>query len=345
MRVAIGLTHPPLFKQLRELLSRLEDVEVIWVASRYQDILDRQRVDRPDVLLLGLDFEGVAVGELTRRLMAEAPSGILLLGHRDPQSQTKVFDALGQGASDVANLPSEALLGTDVGWEDFLDRLETLRTLLGHQHPIDSSHHTLGSDIVDIGIPLPPLVAMGASTGGPKALATILKDLPQSFPGAVVIVQHLDHHFCQGLAEWLNQLTALSVSALIDEAVLQPGHVYVAARPEHIVLQEDRTLGFSLAEPERVNRPSVDVFFHSIARVPKPQAIGVLLTGMGRDGAEGLLAMRQAGLTTIAQDAPSSVVYGMPKAARELGAAQSILPLGAIGQELMHALECPLIPH
>jgi two-component system response regulator WspF len=198
----------------------------------------------------------------------------------------------------------------------------------------------MGSDIMDIGMPAPPLVAIGASTGGPKALATILKDLPESFPGAVVIVQHLDHHFCQGLAEWLDHGTALSVSALNEDVVPQAGHVYVAARPEHVVLQRDRTLGFSQAEPERLNRPSVDVLFHSIARVLKSQAIGVLLTGMGRDGAEGLLAMRQAGLTTIAQDAASSVVYGMPKAARDLGAAQSILPLGTIGQELMYALEC-----
>ncbi len=339
MRVAIGLTPPRLLRPLRELLSRLEDVDVIWVASRCQDILDRQRVDRPDVLLLGIDFEGMSVGELTRRLMAEAPSGILLLGHRDPQSQTKVFDALGQGASDVANLPSEAVLGTDVGWEDFLDRFETLRTLLGLHHAIDTSRQLMGSDIVDIGMPLPPLVAIGASTGGPKALATSLKDLPESFPGAVVIVQHLDHHFCQGLAEWLNQGTALSVSALSEDALPQAGHVYVAARPEHVVLQGDRTLGFSLAEPERLNCPSVDVLFHSIASVQKSHAIGVLLTGMGRDGAEGLLAMRQAGLTTIAQDAASSVVYGMPKAARDLGAAQSILPLGMIGQELKHALD------
>lgn len=340
MRVAIGLAHPRLLKHLRELLFRLEDVDLIWVAHRGQDILDHQRVNRPDVLLLGLDFEGVSVGELTRRLMDEAPSGILLLGHRDPQSQIKVFDALGQGASDVANLPSEALLGTDVGWEDFLNRFETLRTLLGLHDAIDSSRQLMGSDIMDIGMPVPPLVAIGASTGGPKALATVLKDLPQSFPGAVVIVQHLDHHFCQGLAEWLDQGTALSVSALNEDAVPQAGHVYVAARPEHVVLQGDRTLGFSKAEPERLNRPSVDVLFHSIARVLKSQAIGVLLTGMGRDGAEGLLAMRQAGLTTIAQDAASSVVYGMPKAARDLGAAQSILPLGTIGQELMHALEC-----
>jgi two-component system response regulator WspF len=182
---------------------------------------------------------------------------------------------------------------------------------------------------------LPSVVAIGSSTGGPKALATVLSRLPADFPATVVIVQHLDFHFIEGLAEWLDQSTPLPVAALTRETVLQPGKIWLAGRPEHVIVNQARSLGWTQEWPELISRPSIDVLFKSLAQHPSIRGCGVLLTGMGRDGAAGLLALRKSGFHTIAQDQASCVVYGMPKAAAELGAAAAVLPLADIGDAIV----------
>jgi two-component system response regulator WspF len=193
---------------------------------------------------------------------------------------------------------------------------------------------------------LPPVVAIGSSTGGPKALATVLSRLPADFPATVVIVQHLDFHFIEGLAEWLNHSTPLPVAALTRETMLQPGKIWLAGRAEHVIINHARDLDWTQEWPELISRPSIDVFFKSLAQHPSIRGCGVLLTGMGRDGAAGLLALRKAGFHTIAQDEASCVVYGMPKAAAELGAAAAVLPLADIGDAIVERIARlhPVVP-
>jgi two-component system response regulator WspF len=182
-------------------------------------------------------------------------------------------------------------------------------------------------------------VAIGASTGGPAALAHILSRLPAGFPAAVVVIQHVDVQFAAGLADWLQAQTSLKVRMVQGGCRLEVGTVWLAGTNDHMILTPQHTLSY-VAEPrDYPYRPSVDVFFKSLVKNgPKPwpgKAAGVLLTGMGRDGAEGLAALRRAGVYTLAQDQTSSVVYGMPKAAAEAGAAVQLVSLEAMATTLV----------
>lgn len=179
------------------------------------------------------------------------------------------------------------------------------------------------------------LVAIGASAGGPAAVATVLSGLPKEFPGAVVVIQHVDAHMAQGMAEWLANQSPLPVriAAEGDRPVL--GSVLIAATSDHLVLKSAERLGYSPEPRDYVYRPSVDAFFQSASRLWRGDVVGVLLTGMGRDGALGLKALRDQGRHTIAQDEESSAVYGMPKAAARINAAVDILPLARIAPRLV----------
>lgn len=196
------------------------------------------------------------------------------------------------------------------------------------------------------------LVVIGSSAGGPAALTTILGALPADFPAAVVIIQHVDKQFAHGLTAWFTAHTKLQVRVAHEGDRLEPGVVYIAGQDRHLVMFSPTQLGYSSAPIESSYCPSVDVFFRSVAKFwPAPniglkekaqrsneswrgRAVGVLLTGMGRDGAEGLKALRDTGHHTIAQDKGTSAIYGMPKAAAELDAAKDILPLEKIGPRL-----------
>jgi two-component system response regulator WspF len=178
------------------------------------------------------------------------------------------------------------------------------------------------------------LVAIGASAGGPAALATLLGGLPADFPAAVVVVQHIDQAFAAGMAEWLNQQCALPVRLAAEGELPVAATVLLAGTGDHLVLKSGGRLGYTPVPADGHYRPSIDVLFESVARSWRGKAAGVLLTGMGQDGARGLKAMRDHGCLTIAQDRATSAVYGMPKAAAALDAATAILPLGLIARKL-----------
>jgi len=178
-------------------------------------------------------------------------------------------------------------------------------------------------------------VAIGASAGGPAALAKVLSGLPRDFPAAIVIVQHVDAEFVPLMADWLNHASALPVRIARQGDRPEAGTALIAGTNDHLVFMNPRQLGYTPEPRERNYRPSIDVFFESVVRYWNGQSAGVVLTGMGRDGANGLKAMRLAGSATIAQNAATSVVYGMPKAAAEQDAAASILPIDEIAGKLM----------
>jgi two-component system, chemotaxis family, response regulator WspF len=178
------------------------------------------------------------------------------------------------------------------------------------------------------------LVLIGASAGGPAALVEVLSALPKDFSPAIIIVQHIDQLFAPGLVEWLNGYSHLRVRLACEGDSVSSGDVLVAASDDHLVFKNSRELGYTADPKENPYRPSVDVFFESAARFFRGAMTGVLLTGMGRDGARGLKVLRDAGYHTIAQDKSTSAVFGMPKAAAALNAASEILPLQKIGPRL-----------
>jgi two-component system, chemotaxis family, response regulator WspF len=181
----------------------------------------------------------------------------------------------------------------------------------------------------------PCLVAIGSSAGGPAALAVLLRGLPRSFPAAIVIVQHIDGRMALGMAEWLGHHCVLPVRVAAEGDKPTGGHVLIAATADHLVLKSSDRLGYTEEPRELVYRPSVDVFFQSVRRRWRASAVGVLLSGMGRDGAIGLKALRDHGCHTIAQDEASSAVYGMPKAAAAISAAVEVLPMSHIAPRLI----------
>jgi two-component system response regulator WspF len=182
------------------------------------------------------------------------------------------------------------------------------------------------------------LLAIGASTGGPMAVSKMLAGWKPPRGCAVVVVQHIDRHFADNFARWLGEQLEMPVRAAEEGDELVAGTVLIAKSNDHLTLDQNHRLRYDANPKDYAYRPSVDVFFHCVAQHWKGEAVGVLLTGMGRDGAEGLLAMRRAGHATIAQDQVSSAVYGMPRAAAELEAAQMILPLAKIGPVLRGTL-------
>jgi len=182
--------------------------------------------------------------------------------------------------------------------------------------------------------PAPPLIVIGASAGGPSAVATVLRDLPAQFGGAIVIIQHVDARFADHMATWLSDQSPTRVRIAREGDRLAAGQILLAGTDDHLVLTRTQTLAY-IAEPrDAFYRPSIDVFMKSVCQYWQGMAVGVLLTGMGTDGASGLRALRNNGAVTIAQDRASSVVYGMPKAAAELDAASEVLPVTMIGSRL-----------
>jgi chemotaxis response regulator CheB len=183
----------------------------------------------------------------------------------------------------------------------------------------------------------PPLVVIGASAGGPAALAVLLKGLPARFPAAIVIVQHVDERFVDGLAAWLGEQSSMAVRLAREGDRPEIGAALVAGHGGHLTMRSDGRLGYAAEPRNHAFCPSIDVFFQSVCERWPGRAVGVLLTGMGADGALGLKALRLKGLHTIAQDQATSAVYGMPKAAAAAQAAVDILPLNRIAARLARA--------
>jgi chemotaxis response regulator CheB len=182
------------------------------------------------------------------------------------------------------------------------------------------------------------LVAIGASAGGPAALATVLGALPADFPAAVVVIQHADERIAMSMAAWLDTHCPLPVRVTAEGDRPAAGTVWLAGTSDHLVLKSPHAFGYTQEPRESVYRPSVDVFFASVARWWRGPAVGVLLTGMGRDGAAGLKTLRDQGRHTIAQDQSTSAIYGMPKAAADIGAAVEVLPMDVIGRRLVEVV-------
>jgi two-component system response regulator WspF len=310
---------------IRHVLLGSKRHEVAWVATNGEEAVRLCAGNRPDLILMDLIMPVMDGVEATRRIMTDSPCAILVVTATVDGNSSKVYEALGAGALDAINTPAGAQ-----GAAALLAKIDLLGKLIGDQ-PARAKTLPPGPATPRPAKGPAQLLAVGASAGGPMALSQMLGDLPADFPAAVVIVQHLDPQFAPGLAEWLARHSRLPVRLAAPGDGIVPGTVLIAGSADHLVFTGSGTLGYTPEPVEENYRPSVDVFFQSVIRHWAGLAIGVLLTGMGRDGARGLKLLREAGHHTIAQDRATSVVYGMPKAAAEMGAAWEVLPLGAIG--------------
>jgi len=315
----------------RDLLARVVAAEpgfdVVAVAADGNAATALARTLKPDVITMDLNmpdadgFSGIA------RIMAETPTPILVLTAN--REEAVGFRALSLGALDILEKPQAT---TDL--EDYGRLLRSrLRLLAG----VKVIRHMRGlrerATVAPRSAGRADLVVIGASLGGPRALASLLRRLTPAFPAPVAIVQHIADGFTEGLASWLATEARLDVHEARDGEALVPGRVVLAPTGCHLVVGE----GFvRLSDAPSVDtfKPSVTPLFLSAARAYGARVCGVILTGMGRDGAEGLRAIKEAGGPTLAQDEATSAVFGMPRAAIELGAVDRVLPLDEIPRAL-----------
>jgi two-component system chemotaxis response regulator CheB len=322
-------------KVFKEELSKERDIQVIGTAPDPYVARDKIVKLKPDVVTLDIEMPRMDGLTFLRKLMAYYPLPVVIVSSLTKQGSKLAMDALALGALEVVSKPSGAY---SVG-EMSLQLADKIRAVAFVQ--VEKKKEEQG------GIRERPIqalvkrsnkvIAVGASTGGTEALKTLLTAMPPNAPG-ILLVQHMPAQFTASFAERLNELSAMTVREAKDGDSLTNGVALLAPGNFHMLLRRSGS-GYHVEVKKgpmvHHQRPSVDVLFHSVAGQAGRNAVGAILTGMGADGAEGLLKMREAGARTVAQDEKSCVVFGMPKEAVRLGAAERVVPLGGMAQALL----------
>ena len=322
-------------------LSKDPGIEVIGQASDPYQARDLMVELEPDVLTLDVEMPRMDGVTFLRRFMPIMPIPTVVISSLTQNGKRVTLDALEAGAVDVIAKPSVGVAdGLPVMLEDICRRVKAAASVdVSHfAHPGARPAVETATALVDT---TDRVIAIGASTGGVQALSRILPAFPPDAPG-IVIVQHMPSGFTSTFAERLNSLCRMRVKEAVDGDRVMPGGILLApGGVRHMsIIRTGGEYRVTLTEGPAVNysRPAVDVLFHSVAREAGGNAAAAILTGMGKDGAEGLMAIRQAGGRTFAQDEASSIVFGMPLAAQELGAAERVLPLEKIPAHLVNAV-------
>jgi two-component system chemotaxis response regulator CheB len=328
VRLAVVHGSPGVARALQRVLQEGGEHEVLWTAQRAAAALDQLAERAPELLLLDAAISDPSCVEVTRQVVGRKTCGVLLLADRPQAHMTRIYEAMGHGALDVVACPLSPE-GKLLSCTLVRAKLRSVARVIALSMPPPRKargHHSA-------------LVAIGASTGGPQALYRILSELPGELSPAIVVVQHVDSEFSVGLSQWLQEATGLKVSLATTGQAPRAGEVLLATSEEHLVMTAAGTLAYTEEPKHSPYRPSIDVLFQSLAEHHAGPATAVLLTGMGRDGAAGLKSLREAGWHTIAQDEASSVVFGMPKAAIELGAAERVVSLDGMAAAIAGACE------
>ena len=326
---------------LREILEADGDIRVVGEAADGQAA--EQVIARGNAQIVTLDVEMPNVGGLAavEQIMARTPVPILVVTGRPADERSSLaFEAVRRGALDLIAKPTSSKEANE------------MRTLVRRFAAVPVVRHVAGRGAISLGDPRQTLerailpnkatsvsvVGLAASAGGPGALTAVLSRFPRSFCASIAVVQHMLPGFAPSFARFLRMYTALTVHVVREPTPLRAGTVFLAPDEQDLVAGSG---GFFARTPQRItgHRPSADALFHSLARTYGSAAIGVILSGIGSDGAAGLFAMREAGALTIAQNEQTSAVYGMPRAAREMGAATRILALEEIGDALLAAVD------
>jgi two-component system chemotaxis response regulator CheB len=340
-------------RRLCEILAADPELEVIGEAEDGKRAIELCQGLRPDVVTLDMVMPVMSGLTATEYIMAYVPTPILIVSASTNRGELfKTYDALAAGALDVLEKPTAD--DVDATWErrflatvKLIARIKVIthpRARLGAQRAAAAAQESPAQRPTESRQLDPPtqrnrLVAFGASTGGPAAIVTLLRALPRKISVPILFVLHIDEPFAAAFAEWLENQTPHPVSYAREGESIDSlrGQVIMAPPGRHLTVAGGR-LHLNSDPPRHSCRPSVDVLFESLAADRGAAVLACLLTGMGRDGAAGLLAIRRAGGFTLAQDEGTSVVYGMPREAALLGAAQRVLPLEQIAPEILQLL-------
>jgi two-component system response regulator WspF len=328
MRIGIVNDLRAACEALRRVVDSLPGHEVAWTAGDGVEAIAMAKRDRPDLILMDLLMPHMDGAQATRQIMAASPCAILVVTATVSGNISLVYDAMGYGALDAVDTPMLGPAGEVSGAGALVEKIGTIAKLVGATADPRRARRAVSTSSP------PRLLVVGASTGGPKAVADLLFPLPQDWNVAIVIVQHVDVAFAPGLAKWLGDRTGRPVRVAEHGQQPQAGDVLLAGTNDHLLLAKSRTLEYRPDPRDVFFRPSVDVFFGSVAEHWPQAGIAVLLTGMGRDGAKGLLSLRTRGWHTIAQDQATSVVFSMPKSAIDAGAACEVLAIDRMAQSI-----------
>jgi two-component system response regulator WspF len=337
MRIAIVNDVPMAVEALRRVVSSVPEYQIAWIATDGEEAVRKCAADVPDLILMDLRMPRMDGAEASRLIMQDSPCAILVVTATVGGNASKVFEAMGWGALDAVNTPVLSNSENPRPGSELLSKIAMISRLIGKSRR-KASAPVLPSATAKPTQPGFPLLAIGSSTGGPTALSKVLGGLPPSIHAAIAIVQHVDEMFAPGLAAWLSRESSREVRIIRPNDTPDASIVQLASTNDHLLLTPELTFQYTSDPVENFFRPSVDVFFQTVATYWPATAVGVLLTGMGDDGAKGLLAMRRAGWHTIAQDRETSIAYGMPKAAAKIDAAVEILPLDRIAGAIARAI-------
>jgi two-component system chemotaxis response regulator CheB len=323
-----------LFTQaLKDVLEEDRGIVVCGMACNGQEAVKKAKELKPDLIIMDINMPVMSGMEAIEEIMATNPTPILVVTAN--ASQRVLFQALEHGALDLV-LKQKVWPSGEKEQAGFREKVRMLSDVRVIRHV--AAKLTRIKEGKGISTVAKYAVAIAGSTGGPQALHRLLRALPADFPAPVLVVQHMTYGFSHGLVNWLDGECPLEVRIASHGDPVEPGRVLLAPDGVHMKVGKGGAVVLDSSEPVSGQRPSATVLFRSVAQVFGTRAVGVVITGMGRDGAEGLRDIYEVGGITIAQDEKSSLVYGMPKAAAELGVVQSVLPLDEIPQALLQAI-------
>lgn len=335
IKVLVVEDSPVVREYLIHILTSDPEIQVIGSATDGEEAVEAVKHKKPDVITMDIHMPRMNGFDATRRIMETQPTPIVIVsGSSTAKEVSMTFRAIEAGALAIVPRPVgvghpdyEKMTKELVQTVKLMSEVKVVRrwAFVRQKEEISPTMPKAELELKQIPAEI-NLVAIGSSAGGPAVLQTILSGLPKDFSVPVLIVQHMTHGFTQGLVEWLAQSTGFPVHIAVDGEYLLPGHAYFAPDGFHMKVEFGNRIAFSKDDPENGLRPSVSYLFRSVSNVFGRNAVGVLLSGMGKDGAEELKVMKEKGAPTIAQDKESSVVHGMPGEAIKLDAATYILP-------------------
>jgi len=317
-------------------LSRDREIEVVGTAPDPYVARDKIVHLKPDVITLDIEMPRMDGITFLKKLMKHYPLPVIVVSSLTPRGGELAVEALEVGAVEVMCKPGKSYTVGDMSVA-LIDRIKAAARVNVKRDFEKKERHQIAQVRLSLSKTTNKVVAIGASTGGTKALEVVLTSLPANAPGTV-IVQHMPEHFTRSFAERLNNLCAVEVKEAADEDRVIPGKVLIAPGNKHMLLRRSGSMYYAQIKNGPLvhhQRPSVEVLFNSVAQYAGKNAVGVILTGMGADGAAGLLKMKEQGATTIAQDEKSCVVFGMPREAIKLGAAEQVVPLEQVAQKIL----------
>ncbi len=339
VRVLIVDDSPTMRGLIMAALRRDPEIEVVGSAADPLEARALIKELNPDVITLDVEMPNMNGLEFLEKIMRLRPMPVVMVSTLTQSGAEITLQALEMGAVDAVGKPGAGATAAEAFAELTLKVKTAARSRVRAREPLSAPRPN-----ADYRAAPDHVLAIGASTGGVEALLTILSAFPANCP-ATVITQHMPATFTPSFAARLDKASAATVTEAVDGALLMPGHIYLAPGGVAHLEVSGVTPRCRLIPGDTVSghRPSVDVLFRSVARLRRPMT-GVILTGMGRDGADGLLAMRQAGARTLGQDEASSVVYGMPRVAHEIGAVERQLPLHRLSSAILDLCAFPHAP-